>query len=142
MDVSGYVGRRIFFEYWDYSNVMEEKFEPIYKELEDYYRLFRDLASDFLSDLKIHKRNNSTDAVHDLKKVYIDMIKEVNDFNSLKNLRLMYIATRLFLDIYKEDPITSAHIVFSFQLMSYRSNCWDVMIKQYDQSNDRFCTLL
>ena len=142
MDVSGYVGRRIFFEYWDYSNVMEEKFEPIYKELEDYYRLFRDLASDFLSDLKIHKRNNSTDAVYDLKKVYIDMIKEVNDFNSLKNLRLMYIATRLFLDIYKEDPITSAHIVFSFQLMSYRSNCWDVMIKQYNQSNYRFCTLL
>ena len=142
MDVSGYVGRRIFFEYWDYSNVMEENFEPIYKELEDYYKLFRDLASDFLSDLKIHKRNNSTDAVYDLKKVYIDMIKEVNDFNSLKNLRLMYIATRLFLDIYKEDPITSAHIVFSFQLMSYRSNCWDVMIKQYDQSNDRFCTLL
>ena len=70
------------------------------------------------------------------------MIKEVNDFNSLKNLRLMYIATRLFLDMYKEDPITSAHIVFLFQLMSYRSNCWDVMIKQYDQSNYRFCTLL
>ena len=142
MDVSVYVGRRIFFEYWDYSNVMEERFEPIYKELEDYYRLFRDLASDFLSDLKIHKRNNSTDAVYDLKKVYIDMIKEVNDFNSLKNLRLMYIAIRLFLDIYKEDPITSAHIVFSFQLMSCISNCWDVMIKQYDQSNYRFCTLL
>ena len=51
MDVSGYVGRRIFFEYWDYSNVMEERFEPIYKELEDYYSLFRELASDFLSEI-------------------------------------------------------------------------------------------
>ena len=70
------------------------------------------------------------------------MIQEVNNFHSLKNLRLMYIATRLFLDNYKDNPITSAHIVFSNQLMSYRSKCWDVMIKQYDQRNYKFCILL
>ena len=105
-------------------------------------QLFRDLAFEYLSDLKIHKRNNSTNAVYDLKKVYIDVIREVDNFHSLKNLRLMYIATRLFLDIYKDDPIISAHIVFLFQLMSYRSKSWDVRIKQCDQSNYRFCTLL
>ena len=121
---------------------MEEKFEPIYRELDGYYKLFRDLAFEYLSDLKIHKRNNSTNAVYDLKKVYIDVIREVDNFHSLKNLRLMYIATRLFLDIYKDDPIISAHIVFLFQLMSYRSTSWDVRIKQCDQSNYRFCTLL
>ena len=141
MDVSGYVGRRVLFKYWDCPCIKEESFELVYRELDDYYKLFKTLAFDYFSEIKIYRRNSSTDAVYDLKKVYVDLIREVNNFHSLKNLRLMYIATRLFLDIYKEDPITSAHIVFSFQLMSYRSKCWEDLIKRHDQSN-RFCTLL
>ena len=141
MDVSGYVGRRILFKYWDCTCLKQEKFEFVYRELEEYYKLFKDLGFDLFSEIKIHKRSNSTDAVYDLKKIYVDLIREVNNFHSLKNLRLMYIATNLFLNIYRDEPIISAHIVFLFQLMSYRSKCWEVLIKRYDQNN-RFCTLL
>ena len=141
MDVSGYVGRRILFKYWDCTCLKQENFESVYRELEEYYKLFKDLGFDRFSEIKIYKRNNSTDAVYDLKKIYVDLIREVNNFHCLKTLRLMYIVTNLFLNIYRDEPIISAHIVFLFQLMSYRSKCWEVLIKRYDQNN-RFCTLL
>ena len=141
MNVSGYVGRRILFKYWNCTCVKQDRFESVYRELEDYYKLFNDLGFDHLSEVRIHKRKNSADAVYDLKKVYLDLAREINDFHSLKTLRLMYIATKYFLKVYKDDPIISAHIVFSFQLMSNRSQCWEVLINRFDQGIN-YCILL
>ena len=141
MEVSGYVGRRILCKYWNCSCVKQENYESVYRELEDYYKIFKDFGFDRISELKIHKRNNSTNAVNDLKKVYEDLTREVNDFHSIKNLRLLYIVTKFFLKIYKDDPIISANIVFSFQLMTYDSQCWKNLLKRYNQRNE-FCILL
>ena len=125
MEVLGYVGRRILCKYWNCSCVKQENYESVYRELEDYYKIFKDFGFDRISELKIHKRNNSTNAVYDLKKVYEDLTREVNDFHSIKNLILLYIVTKFFLKLYIDDPIISANIVFSFQLMTYDSQCWE-----------------
>ena len=141
MEVSGYVGRRILCKFWNCSCVKQENYESVYRELEDYYKIFKDFGFDSISELKIHKRNNSTNAVYDLKKVYVDLTREVNDFHSIKNLRLFYIVTKFFLKIYKDYPIISANIVLSFQLMTYDSQCWKNLLKRYDQRNE-FCILM
>ena len=141
MDVSAYVGRRVLFKFWDCEVVKNNKFEIVYRELDEYYKLFKDFGADELSKIHIQKRNEKEDAIYDLKKVYVDLAQNVNDFHSLRNLRLMFVTTKLFLKVYHENPIISAQIVFEFQNMSFRSNCWNDMIKQFDQGN-RLCILL
>jgi len=140
MDVSAYVGRRVLFKYWNCDVVKNPKFELVYKELDEYYQLFK-LFGFELSEIRINRKTEKDEVIYDLKKVYFDLAKNVNDFHCLKNLRLMFVATKLFLKVYHEDPIVSAQIVFEFQNMSFRSNCWNDMIKQFDQGN-RLCILL
>ena len=135
MEVSAYVGRRILFKYWNCKIVKNIEYESVYKELEEYYQLFKDFGFVMLSEITIHKKTELDEAIFDLKKVYIDLIKEVNNFHSLKTLRLMFVATKLFLKVYHTDPIISAHIIFEFQNITYRSKCWDVMLKQCDWNN-------
>ena len=139
MDVSAYVGRRILFKYWNCAIVKNTEFELVYKELNKYYQII-ELYIGF-EEIRIIKKTEKDEVIHDLKKVYFDLTKNVNDFHSLKNLRLMFVATKLFLKVYHENLIVSAHIVFEFQNMSFRSNCWNELIKQFDQSN-RLCILL
>ena len=42
----------------------------------------------------------------------------------------MFVATKLFLKIYHDKPIISAHNVFEFQNMTFRSKCWHDMMDQ------------
>ena len=141
MEVSAYVGQRILFKYWDCVVVKNIKYETAYKELDEYYQIFKDFGFDELSKIKIEKRSDMDVAIYDLKKVYVDLTKEVDNFHSLRNLRLMFVATKLFINIYKDNPIISAHIVFVFQTMSHRSKCWTDLMNRYDQ-NDRLCILV
>ena len=139
MDVSAYVGRRILFKYWNCEVVKNTKFELVYKELDEYYQIVKLYVG--FEEIRINKKTEKDEVIHDLKKVYFDLAKNLNDFHSLKNLRLMFVATKLFLKVYHKDPIISAHIVFEFQNISCRSNSWNELIKQFDQSN-RLCILL
>ena len=116
MDTSAYVGRCILFKLLDCSIVINTKLETVYKELYDYYHLCKDFGIARKSKIYIHiqRRSDLDEALYDLRKIYVDLIREEINFHSLKNLRLMFIATKFFLIIYKDDPIISAQIVFQF----------------------------
>ena len=132
MNYPGYVARRMLYDVCGILTPINAQYEHGYDILQLHVERFIFHFGSYMIPRLPSRKNDLTSQRKDLLDLYIGIFERIDDPHSLIALKVLFLATYLMMEKYRDSPKLCSNIPFYFEVLTQRLKSWDTLGCNYN----------